>query len=121
MAFPEIAIRLKSGLPSIVAVALRQMAPEFHRVVENAANSDDLKRHPVEQEMAWSQNNAVFGPCSIPTIAQVIAADIASQVRAGDAAHPFGIGSNVAQRRNQQPFVTDTRDLAEIDFRVGEF
>ena len=90
------------------------MVFEFHHVVKDTADADDVSGCPVEDDVARALDNAVFGPRAVATVAQMIAAGPGAEFGAGNAAYTLGISSNVAQGRNQQAFAPSARDFAEI-------
>jgi hypothetical protein len=72
------------------------MALEFHCVVKDSADAYDFRGYPEEDEVPRALDNAVFGPCAIATVPQMIAADLGAEFGTGNAAYPLGIGGNVA-------------------------
>jgi hypothetical protein len=112
---------MRSEVRSLVAERLGEMTLDLHRVVQHAANPDEVgASKAIEQKMARSHDDPMLGPRTLTAIAEMIAADVLAEIGPGDTIDPSRIGRNISQSHCQKLLIAKARDLPEITFRPGK-
>ncbi len=100
--------------PSEINIIRRQMPLQFHGIMQDAADADDIGSYrPIKQQMAGCPDDSFESAHPLPAVAQVVAADCESEFRPGGTAKPFRIGCDNTQRRRQQRLVAPAHGATE--------
>ena len=93
------------------------MALEFHGVVQNSPDDDQVRFLAVNQKVARAPDDPDRGTGAFPAQAQVPRAHRRAKLRAFGAADPVRLRGDIAQRGGDQRFIAFARLVAELFVR----
>lgn len=98
-----------------LAVVRRQMSFEFHRIMENSTDADQIGLQDlIEEQVPGLPHYAAFVSRTLTTMTKMIAQHTLSEFGAFDASCSPRHGGNIAHRRHEQAFIAQPCESAEL-------
>jgi hypothetical protein len=99
----------------IIPIVGRAMQTDFHCIVKNSADSDQVRaQDPIEKKMPWLSNDAAFMSRAFATVTKVIAQHMLTDLGTVNTSCALRHGGYIAHGCHQQTFVPQLRELSEL-------